>query len=443
MPVVVLFFISAGAFVALSEQFERIAPKILIDEKLLWNTKVPLSITIEDNRGIKDYYITMSDGQKSIRLSDVTLDGTQKRVSFDINYPKMTLNPNAQKLSIEIVTHDSSRWKVFGNKASKSIDVTIDKIKPDIFMVNNSYSITHGGSAIVVFGVNDTSLKELYITTSFGKRFEVTPFYKEGYYVSLLAWPIGVEQFRAFVIATDLAGNQSKKMIRLYYRDKGYKESVIRLKDNFLNGKISDLASFYPSETDTLSSIEKFKFVNETLRARNEELIHKYTLNVREKYVSDVAFNKFYPLRNSISVASFGEHRFYYHKGHQISEAWHMGIDLASTKKADITSSNNAEVLFDSKNGIYGVMPLLYHGLGLYTIYGHCTHSAVQTGDLLRRKDVVARTGTTGLALGDHLHFGVLVQGVEVNPVEWMDGNWVRLNINKIVKDAKKIISEE
>ena len=54
-----------------------------------------------------------------------------------------------------------------------------------------------------------------------------------------------------------------------------------------------------------------------------------------------------------------------------------------------------------------------------------------------------ANTGSTGAVFGDHLHFGVLVQGVEVNPIEWMDKNWIKTRITDILADAKKQIDSK
>jgi murein DD-endopeptidase MepM/ murein hydrolase activator NlpD len=45
--------------------------------------------------------------------------------------------------------------------------------------------------------------------------------------------------------------------------------------------------------------------------------------------------------------------------------------------------------------------------------------------------------------MGDHLHFGILVQGVEVRPEEWMDKKWLKLNITDTIRDAKKIIDRQ
>ena len=117
-----------------------------------------------------------------------------------------------------------------------------------------------------------------------------------------------------------------------------------------------------------------------------------------------------------------------------------MGLDLASVKMAKIKSSNPGRVVFAGYNGIYGNMPLIDHGLGLYTLYGHCSTLLSREGEDVARNSVIAKTGKTGLALGDHLHFGVIVQGVEVRPIEWMDGHWIQDNIISVMNIARKMI---
>ncbi len=154
---------------------------------------------------------------------------------------------------------------------------------------------------------------------------------------------------------------------------------------------------------------------------------------------------RFYPLKNGKRVASFGDHRYYYYKdkNHIVSESYHVGYDLASTKMADIVSSNAGKVVFADENGIYGNMPLIDHGLGLYTLYGHCSQLMVKEGDEVEAGQVIAKTGMTGLALGDHLHFGILVQGVEVRPVEWFDRKWIKKFISNVFKEADAIIDPD
>jgi murein DD-endopeptidase MepM/ murein hydrolase activator NlpD len=81
--------------------------------------------------------------------------------------------------------------------------------------------------------------------------------------------------------------------------------------------------------------------------------------------------------------------------------------------------------------------------MGLYTIYGHCSTILVPRDTEIDAGTPIAKTGMTGLALGDHLHFGVLVQGIEVRPEEWMDKKWIHNNIEKIFEEADKIIDDK
>jgi murein DD-endopeptidase MepM/ murein hydrolase activator NlpD len=79
--------------------------------------------------------------------------------------------------------------------------------------------------------------------------------------------------------------------------------------------------------------------------------------------------------------------------------------------------------------GIYGNCVIVDHGLGLQTLYSHLNEMDVQAGQEVARGELIGKSGVTGLAGGDHLHFGVLVSGVPVNPVEWWDPAWVGNNI--------------
>ena len=115
---------------------------------------------------------------------------------------------------------------------------------------------------------------------------------------------------------------------------------------------------------------------------------------------------------------------------------------MASISKAKIKPQNSGDVVFSDFNGLYGNMPIIHHGLGLYTLYGHCSEVSVSKNNFINAKSTIARTGKSGYAMGDHLHFGVLIQGIEVRPAEWMDQSWINSNITKVVNNAKTIINK-
>ncbi|WP_456451650.1 peptidoglycan metallopeptidase Pgp6 [Hydrogenimonas sp.] len=431
-------------YLANSPMFERNAPVIEAPASMFWNLKKPIVVKLKDDTGIKSYKVTLSDGKNSFVVAEETLAAPKTEVEVAVTLPRAGWNRRTTAATMVVEATDVSRWNMLkGNGAVKKTVIEIDAVRPNTYVLANSYSITRGGSALVVFHASDDHLKDVVIQTSFGKAFKAEPFYKEGYYAALIAWPVTVKRFRAWVEATDLAGNLSKAHVPLFLKSYRYRRSNITLKDRFLEGKIADLASQFDETAGVSDPLERFKIINEDIRAKNEALIHTYASKVSDRLIRRWSVKPFYPLKNGKKVASFGDHRFYYYKGKLVSESYHLGLDLASVKMADVRASNPGRVVYSGYNGIYGNMPLIDHGLGLYTLYGHCSTLYVTEGDDVRRGDVIAKTGKTGLALGDHLHFGVLVQGVEVRPVEWMDAHWIKDNITTVFDQARKMIDRK
>ncbi len=440
-----LIFGSVGAgtiYLYTADEFEQVPPQIEMPKYSYWNTKDPLKVVLSDNISIKDYQITLSDGKKKVIVARASNLTNTKHRKVLIKYPKSVLDRQVKTLYLSIMVNDSSKWNYLnGNKTSKKIALKIDYRRPNVNIVSNSYSVTQGGSALVVFQASDDDeLSELYVETT-NNRFKVEPYKKSGYFVSLIAWPFKDDKFQAKVVAQDRAGNRRVVVIPFYIKNRNYRTSTIKASDKFINGKITDLAE-QDSKYMKSDRLERLKAINETMRIDNEKLIHKYTSNLSSKMLNSWKIKKFYPLKNAKKVASFGDHRYYYYKqkSNVISESYHLGYDMASTKMAPIVSSNSGEVVFADDNGIYGNMPIIDHGLGLYTLYGHCSTIAVKEGDQIRAGEIIAKTGMTGLALGDHLHFGILVQGIEVRPIEWLDSKWIRDNIDKVFNDANVII---
>jgi len=335
-------------------------------------------------------------------------------------------------------------WNMMeGNTAERTLTINVDYKRPNVNILANSRMINQGGSALVIFQAEDDNMDELYIEAN-GNKFKPQPYKKEGYYAALIAWPFKDDSFSAKIIATDLAKNKRMTRIAFYHKNPKYKTSYIKASDNFIDGKITDLASSNPEYATITDRLKKLKAINETMRLSNEANIHKLSKNVSDEMLDSWKMKKFYPLKNGQKVASYGDHRYYYYnkKDNIVSESYHVGYDLASNSMADIKSSNAGKVVFAEENGIYGNMPMIDHGMGLFSIYGHCSSLLVSEGDIIKAGTKIAQTGKSGLALGDHLHFGILVQGVEVRIAEWMDTKWIKTNIDNIFKEARERIGK-
>ncbi|HFS85284.1 MAG TPA: M23 family metallopeptidase, partial [Epsilonproteobacteria bacterium] len=418
-------------------------PQIKSQDHYLWNKKSSITLTLSDDVGIKSYQALLSDGENRVVVAEGVLPENTTSYQLKISYPKSSdLSPKAKHLKLKVSITDQSLWHMMeGNKAEKSMDIFVDTKRPKVKILSHSYSITQGGSALVVVQVEDANLNRVFISTP-GKNFVLQPYKSEGYYAALIAWPFRDETFEAKVVADDRAGNHTYKTIPFYTKKHNYKVSWIRAKDRFIDGKITDLVESDETYENIDDRLEKLRAINETMRLKNEDVIHSLSAQVSDTLLEKWSVKRFYPLKNGAKVASFGDKRYYYYKdkNQKVSTSYHLGYDLASTKMATIRSSNKGKVVFSAYNGIYGNMPMIDHGLGLYSLYGHCSQLLVHEGDEVKDGAAIAKTGTSGLALGDHLHFGVLVQGIEVRPVEWFDSNWIKLNIDDIFKEADKMI---
>ncbi len=424
-----------------SKVFERDLPKVSMTDAQYWNLKEPIDLSIEDESGIKYYEVKMltSEGEKV--LTQEALLTPEKKLDIKVEYPKMGYGIKDKEIKIIVKAVDASQWNFFsGNSATVEKSFIIDKKKPLVTLVTNSYGIYKGGSALVIFRAKDENIQDIYVEVNKDRRFKVQPFYQDEYYATLVAWPVTEDTFDARIVVADKAGNTMRVHVPYYHKAKNYRISKIKLSDRFLKGKIAELADEYPETQGVEDSIEQFKIINEDVRANNEKIIHEITSRTSDKMINDFSIKPFYPLKNAAKVASFGDHRLYYYNKQRVSESYHLGLDLASVKMGKIRTQNHGMTVYAEENGIYGNLPIIHHGMGLYTIYGHCSSVKVAPGDAVRPTEQIANSGKSGYAMGDHLHFGVLVQGVEVRPEEWMDQDWIRLNITEVMKNAKKLI---
>ncbi|MDR1451048.1 MAG: M23 family metallopeptidase [Helicobacteraceae bacterium] len=441
----IVFFVvliaAIALFAAFSPIFERNAPEAKLLRPPYWNPSAPLTIQLTDDRALKRYKIALAFENEKFTLAEGDANNV-KELSIAAKYPPNKPTPK-DRVTLTVEATDSSLWNFFrGNGVSVAFDLIVDREPPVVNIVANSYSIASGGSALVVFEAGDGNIDEIKIVTKNGRSFAVAPYYKPRYYAALIAREIGERDFTAYALATDLAGNQNRVRIPLYLKEVRYKESSIELTKTFLEGKADDLNFRYnPRASDeNLTALDRFIFVNETLRAESLKTIELYTSPGRLPPIDGFEIGAFAPLPRSKMVAGFGERRVYTFERNRVSESYHLGIDLASVKEAAVFASNGGAAVFASDNGVYGNTPIIHHGLGLFTLYGHCASLHVAQGDDVSKGMQIGVTGVTGFAFGDHTHFEARVQGVAVTPIEWMDSSWIRVNVLKVQEDAKKII---
>jgi murein DD-endopeptidase MepM/ murein hydrolase activator NlpD len=100
--------------------------------------------------------------------------------------------------------------------------------------------------------------------------------------------------------------------------------------------------------------------------------------------------------------------------------ALHSGLDFPAEIGTAILAAAGGLVRTAEKHPAYGNMVEVDHGNGLVTRYAHASRLLARVGDLVRRGQKIAEVGSTGRSTGPHLHFEVLVQGVQQNPSKFL-----------------------
>ncbi|MEN8263095.1 MAG: M23 family metallopeptidase [Nitrospirota bacterium] len=225
-----------------------------------------------------------------------------------------------------------------------------------------------------------------------------------------------------YAIAKDTAGNQNVKALPIRIKMKDYKVSSINIDRSFIDKVVSPLLN----ETNISDPESAFKKVNEEWRMDSSTKF----IEISRKSEPEVMWKgRFLQLKNSKVMAMYGDKRTYLYDGKAISKSVHLGYDLASFSRAPVEAANTGIVRFADELNIYGNAVIIDHGLGLMSLYGHLSTILVSEGQAVQKGDIIGKTGATGLAGGDHLHYGILIQGYEVSPLYWWDSNWIRINV--------------
>jgi len=242
---------------------------------------------------------------------------------------------------------------------------------------------------------------------------------------------------RMSAYARDMAGNEVTTPLEHQPTNKKFLQSRIPIDQRFLDRVVPAIASNTPDlKVDTSSPeglLKGFLTINGELRKQNGDTITALAAKSQPKMLWTEAFAQ---MGNSQVESRFADRRTYYFGDQEIDRQVHLGFDLASVQRAPVNASNTGIVVFADFLGIYGNCVIVDHGLGVQSLYAHLSSISTKVGDTVTKGQELGRTGATGLAGGDHLHFTILLQGVPVNPVEFWDPQWMRDRVLRKINEA-------
>lgn len=331
------------------------------------------------------------------------------------------------EFTVSVAVEDEPNLWLFGHTTKTDFKLRFDSRPPRVEALSRQHYLRQGGSEAILYRVTEADCRS---GVRVGDREFVgypVPGQPAGTFLCLFALSFDQSPDSAILLwAEDPAGNRTESHFSCKTFAQSFRHRKINISDQFINSVAPEILSHTDKVKEGSSPLETFLTINRDLRKINNEQIARLTRQPSPRlYWSD----PFLQLSNSKVESVFADQRSYYYEGKKCDEQVHLGFDLASLAHSKVEASNAGKVVYADNLGIYGNAVIIDHGFGLFSLYGHLSSLAVKEGEVVLRGQTLGNTGQTGLAGGDHLHFSMVLQGVQVNPIEWWDPSWVKTHV--------------
>lgn len=407
-----------------------------------WNGSTPLSLSLSNGK----YY------ELSIELTNKTKIKLSKSIAKNFenedHYIFTLENPNIlneQEIFTLKVNNSKKPWPFNSRKAKLRHITSIPKLK----QISGSKSVTHGGAGVVV--VESEKLSNLsFLAVMDEKHIPFYPkrFIKDGFYATLFPWYTDNSQqwSNQYVLAIDTAGNTNRILIDTKPIKRTYRQSIIKLPKDYAKQKAEELALSQEKAEKLEGNIEEINKVlaKQPTFLRWKETRTSFQQNASEILTNNTLFSKpSIPMKKSITTATYGDQRKYYYQGKQVRQSVHRGLDYASFKNVPLYALLDGEVVYSDWYGGNGKTVIIDHGFNTYSLYAHNSELLVKKGQKVLSGEQISISGTTGQSTGDHLHLSIFVQGMFIEPKEWITENSINSLFHQPLFEAQKYIEQQ
>jgi murein DD-endopeptidase MepM/ murein hydrolase activator NlpD len=385
-----------------------------------------LAVRVQDRKsGVAELQVDVVQQGKTLNLFYEKFPKETRLVEKTIALRPLPKGLRDGEAQIKISAKDHS-WN-WGNPVTVEKAVVIDTTPPQLSVLGTLHYGHQGGTGVITYQVSEeVPLTGVQVGATLFPGYAVG----QGRYVAYFAIPQDASPKTSFsALAEDQAENRTQTGFRVVIKPKAFKKDKIQVSDSFLQNLLPYFTSKDPNLKGT--PLEMFLAVNRKQREADHQEVKKVC---RETVPKPLWAGPFLRLPNSRPMASFAQDRTYYYNGKEVDRQIHLGVDLASLAQSRVPAGNSGIVVFAGPLGIYGNTVVIDHGCGLFSMYSHLSKIEVEVKKEVKRGDSLGRTGATGMAGGDHLHYAMMVQGVFVDPLEWWDPHWIRDNVDLKMK---------
>jgi hypothetical protein len=431
----ILLVVGAVIFVMLAAFRAGSAPEISIESALPGiGKRTPIRIVArEPKRGLSDVRVEFVQGERVEQLDARTYKPREPwafwgdrtvQDEFVIEVGSETLERLQDgPAMIRVVAKRATAWLRYPQPAIQELELAV-KLRPPTLQALSSFTyVKQGGCEAVVYMVGDSSVRDGVQAGEWWFPGYPLPGGGERQRFALFGVPYDLDdQQQIRLVARDDVGNEAQVSFVDQFTRRPPGTDRIPVSDSFMQKVVPAIMAQTPGLKDHDNLLDNYLMINRELRAQNNATL----IELSEQ--SDEAFlwkRRFLQMRNAKVTSDFADRRTYLYNGREIDQQFHLGFDLASTRAAEIQAANDGIVAVARFFGIYGNTVVIDHGYGLMSLYGHLSSIAASEGQQVERGQVIGRSGATGLAGGDHLHFTMMLQGLPVDPREWWDGHWI------------------
>jgi murein DD-endopeptidase MepM/ murein hydrolase activator NlpD len=431
----VLLVVVVGAFAFLA--WRQTAPGVRAELKpapKFVGQRTPLALELRSSRGgVESVEIRLVQGEARVTAAQQTFPAPAavQRVDVVLTGKELGLREGAATLEVR-ARDDFWRPMRVGEHPILTHPVQIDFTPPSLEVLAATKYLHQGGGGLAAVRARGAAR----VVVKVGElRFPAFPAGApdSGLAVVLFGLPWNLPTTAPILAeAEDEAGNAVSRPVPGEIRGRRFPTDVIDLSERFLAAKLPELLPDR-GEIPRDQLVAAFLTVNRDQRKAAEDAKRRIGARSEPRPTWTGAFLQ---PRNTKVFSNFAETRSYRYEGREVDVQVHLGYDLASLKHSPVPAANAGRVAFAGPLTIYGNTVVVDHGLGLQTLYGHMSSLEVKEGDQVTQGQELGKTGTTGLAVGDHLHFEVLIHGISVTPVEWWDGKWIRDHVGLPLREA-------
>jgi murein DD-endopeptidase MepM/ murein hydrolase activator NlpD len=438
LPKVLLGVIAlAGVVVAARGAFRAGGePEIAIQPKLpAIGPRTPVRVTAaEPGRGLTHLKIEFVQGKRTETLYDKAYT-PRSAWSFggsaiDSDEVRFELGRDVQKglkqepVTIRVTADRAASWLRHPDPVVREVTLPVRLVPPSLAVISSFTYVNQGGCEAVVYKVGESSTKDgVQAGSWFFPGFDL-PGGTKGDRFAVFAVPYDLgDAGQVKLVAEDEVGNRGQVSFIDKFFPRPLRRDTINLDDAYLAKVVPAILSQSPDLTDKGNPLDNYLQINRDLRRTDNAKLVEMAQASKPQFLWTRPFQ---PMGSTAVMASFADRRSYVYRGQTVDQQDHLGLDMAGTSRAPVPASNDGVVVLAKYFGIYGNAVVIDHGYGLMSLYGHLSSIDVAEGSTVTRGQVVGRSGDTGLAGGDHLHFAILLHGLPVSPVEWWDAHWIQ-----------------